>query len=836
MLFVLLAPWLVSFGQEVERDPDFVAGRAAMDDGFYDVAAERFESYIDKTIVKRKKANGSVYLFMAWHKLGQDQKIIDWLNENVKVASNTRYEASYFYWYAQANYALGHYDTALDYLRTFESRYDDEELKPYALRLQALALRDAGRRAQSEELFRAFYEKYPDREEIPEHLMDWASVLVRLKQGDAAKERLEELVNRFPGHPASFRARLWLGQWALEQGRPVEAETWLRPLINNKSIDASFRADAWFALASSAVGQGAFTNALESLAEAESLTTNAERKVEARIDRARLLMQLGRLDEAVKVMEQTVYTLASMPQAARAQIELSDLLRAQGRFDLAVDAYQRYIESFSDPAGLRQALYSKAWCLWELKRYAEAATAFEKAYDSLHNNALREQALVKAADSYFMNAQYRLAGAAYEKVLEEFPRSATRADTLNQAAESYARSGDSTNTLRILDHLIKDDESGMAPAAQLRLARFHEEQRSWQEALTAYDDFLVRFSGSERYPLALLARALLRYRMQDYQDSLADFDRLMAEFPGTEWAERAYFMRGWCHYQMGEARKAIEIGRSFLAKYQESIWVPDVSFWLAEHEYNQQSFGVAETNFAALASFYSTNALADKALYWAGRSAFEQKAYARAIDYYGQLIRLYTNSSMIAEARFAQGDSLSEIGDFAGAILAFDEIIKKYPASPLVVRALGRIGDCQFTLGRDRFNRYQEAVASYRAALAHPQVTRDIAIQLEYKLASAYERLGRNDEAVTHYLNTAYGWLAGRDEGVPMDEVWFVRAAFGAAALKEAAQAWDEAARIYQRIIDSGVTAGGDARIRLGRITTREKAGSTTAVESRNIK
>jgi TolA-binding protein len=328
---------------------------------------------------------------------------------------------------------------------------------------------------------------------------------------------------------------------------------------------------------------------------------------------------------------------------------------------------------------------------------------------------------------------------------------------------------------------------------------------------------------------------MLRYRMGAYAEALADFERLMSEFAGTVWAERAYFMRGWCYYQTGDTQQAVAIGRSFLAKHPDSTWTAEVSYWLAEHDFNTQSYGVAETNFAALAAFQSTNALADDALYWAGRSAFEQKAFRRAIDYFGQLIRLYTNSPLIPDSRFAQGDSLTEIGDFAGAILAYDEIIKKYPASPLYVRALGRIGDCQFTLGSDRLDRYQEAVASYRAALAHPQIAPALAVQAEYKLARTYERIGRTNEAVTHYLNVVYAWLAGRGEGIPMDEVWFVRAAFSAAALKEAASAWEDAAKIYQRVIDSGITAGGDATLRLERIAELKKAGSTTVSETRNM-
>jgi len=837
LLFLLSIPLQSIRAQELERDPDFLAGRAALEDGFYDVAARRFEDFVNKTIVKRKKANGSIFMFRAWHGIGEQQKIINWLDENRKLAIGTRYESGYDFWYAQANYSLGNFDVALEYLNKFEERYPKDEFLPYALRLHALTLRDTGELEEAEKLFARFDREYGDRDEILDNLLDWSGVLIQMKQLDRAREKLQELVERFPENPITQRARLWLGQWALENDSPENASTWLLPLTTDTKVDASVRADAWLSIARSEVNQGNITNALAALVQGETLSTNVERKVEARIDQARLLMQLNRLDDAIAIMDQTVFTLSAQPQAGRAQLELSDLLRAQGQFEKAVDAYQRYLESFSDANGQRHALYSKAWSLWELHRYAEAALAFEKAYDNQRNQSLREQALVKAADAYFMNNQYRRAAETYEKALAEFQNSPSTADIMYQAAESYARSADATNAVRAFSVILeKFPERDIAQVGLLRLAHFFEEQREWESAVATYDEFLVRYSESERFPEALTGRAMLRYRNGKFKESMGDFERLLAEFPGTPWAERADFMRGWCLYQMGETDKAIQVGKTFIEKNKDSNWSAEVAFWLAEHEYNQQNYGVAETNFAAIAAFNPTNHLADKSLYWAGRSAFEQKGFRRAIDYYNQLIRFYTNSAMIPEARFAQGDTLTEIGDFAGAILAYDEIVKKYPGSPLFVRAVGRIGDCQFTLGSDRFDRYQEAATSYRTALTHPHITPDLVVQVEYKLARSYERLGRNSEALTHYLNVTYGWLASRNQGVPVEEVWFVRSAFAAAALKEAAQAWDDAIKIYERIVESGVTAGADAKIRMERIAAdRQKAGSTSVPENRNI-
>lgn len=831
LLLLVGVGWLAAAavcGQTLaERDPEFDAAKAALDDGFYDTAANLFERYINNTAAKRKKAYGAIFLFNAWHGLGQHEKIMAWLRENWStIMKGTRYDGAATYWYARAKYATEQYDDALRYLRDFETNFPGDEFLPFVVRLRGEALRASRQLDEAEEMFARFHAEFPGHEDTPANLLDWAEVLIRLKRNEDARARLEQLTEQYPRHAASHRARLWLGQWELEAKRPERAALLLAPLAGHTNAPPALRADAWFALASAAMEQNNLTNALVALQQGEHLAVDPERKVESRIDQARLLMQLNRLVEATALMRETIATHAAAPRAAGVQLELADLLRAQSRYEAAAEAYQNYLESFTDPAGIRHALLSKAWCLWQLERYGEAAVTFEKAHAELRNEFLKEQALVKAADAYFLNSQYRLAAAAYEKALISFPESGERHTMMYQAGLSYARLADVTNTTRMLRGVTGDTtaKEDLVLASTMRLARFFEEQRAWEDAITAYDEVLTRFAGSAQYPAALSARALLKFRLARHADALKDFDTIRENYPDTAWAEQAVFMRARCIYQMGETAEALRAGRDFLGAYTNSVWRPEVIFWLAEHEYNVQGYRSAETNFAALAAEYPGHALAAPALYWAGRATLEQKAPRRALDeYLNVLTRQYPDHTMVPEARFAQGDALTELEDYAGAILAFEAITTGFPDHPLAVRALGRIGDCQFSLGRDRPARFQESIEIFRAVMNHPQATRDLVIQAEYKMGRAYESLGLTKEAATHYRGAAYDWLAARAEGLPAEEVWFVRAAFGAAALHEAAGERDEAIAIYQRVVDSGLTAAADAVIRIDRIRNQRQ-------------
>jgi tetratricopeptide (TPR) repeat protein len=268
----------------------------------------------------------------------------------------------------------------------------------------------------------------------------------------------------------------------------------------------------------------------------------------------------------------------------------------------------------------------------------------------------------------------------------------------------------------------------------------------------------------------------------------------------------------------GDFKEGLDIAQDFLQALPDSPWAPEVQFWVGEHYFNAGDLEAAEKIFTDVIKKYPKSAALDDALYWAGRAAFQQNDYKRALSYFNDLAKNYTNSPRRAEARFAQGDALTELGEFSGAIIAFDEVLKYFPGTALADLALGRKGDCQFTLGGDKPERWQEALASYRTLFDSPTAAPDLKLQAEFKMARCYEKLARRSEALDHYMNVVYGWLTAREAGQDLDLTWFTRSAFNAAALKEADGATDEAVRIYQRVVDAGVPAGADAEKRIEKL------------------
>ncbi len=89
--------------------------------------------------------------------------------------------------------------------------------------------------------------------------------------------------------------------------------------------------------------------------------------------------------------------------------------------------------------------------------------------------------------------------------------------------------------------------------------------------------------------------------------------------------------------------------------------------------------------------------------------------------------------------------------------------------------------------------------------------------QLEYKIGRVFEKMGRSAEAFESYMKVVYDYLKD-PELRPQGNVWFVRAAFNAAGLKEEEKSWRKAVAVYERVVEASLPASQDAQERIKRI------------------
>jgi TolA-binding protein len=802
----------------VPVDP-LAAGRAAFEDGFYEVASRTFEQAAQIYSEPAQRLEARLWQARAQLALQRAAEARALLAACQAEARGGGSEAAWIYLSALAHFEEGQFAEAGLLVRDFEARYPQSPETVRALRLAANILLKQGQPEPALALFAQVYKRYASAPEAAENLWQWAEALRALNRAEAARVAYEKLVAERPETLFADQARLRLAELFGKAQQWEQGEQALKTLAARAKARPDLRLTAWEQLARLYEAQTNLAAAVQALAQSAALKTEPAAKLRTELLQAQLLFRLNRDDEGAKVLRSIVRQPNAGALAAEAQIELADQLLQHQRHAQALDEFQAYVEAFAEPAGQRRALMGKGWCLWHLGRFDEAAGAFGKAGDASGTPTAIAEARFKEADAWFAAQQFRRALPLYltlTNALVGFPQAA---QALYQSGLCHARLGQPAEAERLFATLAGVQTNGAdAARAWLGLALVREDQGRWDQAVAAYDRAAAAATGTTWQAQALSGRGLLLYRTGQFEPALATFDELLLQAAGSRLAEQAFYMRGWCLYLLRKEAQALQIAREFIAKYPQSAWAPDVLFWLGEYLFNHGDYAGAERQFVGLAQDHPKSELADKALFWAGRAAAAAGQHLRALVHYNQLAKLYPDSVKLAETRFAQGDALSELGKFADAILVFEEVVKKYPHSYLANLARGRRGDCAFTLASEDKARFADALSDYRSVLDSPTADRDLKWQAEFKLGRVLEKQGKAAAALERYLAVVYSFLAERQKGQHGDPLWFTRAAFNAAEIQEKAGDWRKAVQVYQRVVEAGVPAAQEALQRLQRI------------------
>lgn len=834
-ILILLFVSLLSFAQEgtaasppspqEQQAAIITAGKAALEDGLYELAQKQFERCLDQKRGSPKETEEVVILLVrSLYEQQKYDKILEILKPGGRWVREVPDSGAFVFWRALAKYEVGKFNEALAELEGFEDKHKGETYVVQAKRLRAWCYLKTDKTNLALEEFAGFDRAYGNLPEAPANLLEWAKTLIVLKRLDAAQEVLLRLV-KIPGDLKPVHdGYYWLGQVLIEKAKWDDAASILTSLAEKEIVRSDLRTEAFFSLAAVYEAQGNGNQATNALSKGIKLAPNGELKRKGGFELGRLLIDMGHWEAGIPVLKTHISASPDDPLAGTMQLKLAVSLLDHERYKEAVDEFQHYLETFTNTTGQAQAYDGRGWGLINIGLYAEAATAFSKAYSLFTESSRKERCLFKVGDAYFANGQYKLAAETYQRVLSEYPDSKLAPDALFQLGESMVHGNKLGKAEKIfLEIAEKYPAQRRAEEALLRVAEIKKKQGRWPEAIEAFDNVMNIYSNGAFFAEALHGRGLMRYDMLKFGEALKDFERVVADFPKSAVAEQAYYMRGMCYFWTGRDKESLVTCRNFINLYPDSQWAPEVLFWIGKYEYNQKNYEVAEKEFVRFVQKYPGNPLADDCLLWAGRAASNRKEYVRAIEIFTKLVKDYPNSEKMPEVRFAQADTLSELAKFSEAILIFEEIINKYPDNDLLIAsAWGRKGDCQFALGVEDPKRYEESMKSYRVVASSPNVNLDLVMQAEYKIGKCLEKLGRTAEAFEqYYLKVIVRYFEDWEKGVWHNEaskVWFTRAAFNAADIMEARKDWQRVVSILERIISANVPAAEEARERIRKI------------------
>lgn len=612
-------------------------------------------------------------------------------------------------------------------------------------------------------------------------------------------------------------ARLRLAALDLAEGEVGSAAQRLDKLFSSNILDQVLAPRAYRLRSGVLEAQGRLADAARHVAALETLTPDPLERARLRIQRARLSILQGDLVVGADLLGLQIAALGDDPAAAATQLLLARAYAEREDYDNSAAAFQTYLDTFSDPIGRQQATLGMARALEQQGLWEAAGRMYEKAWRAgAENDPTRPSALIKWADMLFAQQDYKQAGEQYRLFPRTYPGHDLVPQALFQAALCRHAEGRTEPALDELDRLrALYPDSPFAERALLERAGMLNRALRLEQALGAYDAYLERYPNGTYGVEAMTDKGLTAYRLGLFDLALRQFDAVLARFPEHERAEQAFFMRGWALYLTGRDQEALEVCRVFLTTYPDSRWAPDVRFWVAEHAFNHGSYEEAEREFIRLSDDAQDPDAKSKARYLAGRAAIARKQFQRALDHFTLSLQLAPSSDRVADTLFYEGDTLTELNRFDAAIVVFDQLIQQYPRSYLVFPAWGRKGDCQFTLGEQDAARLAEALASYRMVDESGSADASLKLQAAYKIGRTLDRMGRGEEALSHFLRAVYRYRDNRGSLGPDADIWFVRAATDAAQAYEKQQDWRKAIEMYRMMVEAGVPQAREAEKRI---------------------
>jgi len=757
----------------------------------------------------------------------------------------------YAYWIGEALYQKGQYAEAAQAFAKMLNDYPASSKRLEAAVGEAFAHRELGdwRRAadllrRSDGTFQQAAQKRGDDDFTVRGLLLHGEASLILKEYAAGEEALKPLAGRALRPELDWQrqyllARLQAGGDRLDASLGTLSGLLAQVSAVTNTAARAMKADAVVLQGGLLERKGQPDVAANAYKQNLEPTAPAERRLEAAQALVRLALAAGRTDEAASLLEAFLRQAPADLPVEPLRLRLGELRLQQ--YYATAEAERANATNLLDQARLQfstiasntgssllpEAHLNRGWCLWEASRRGtllpliqEAVPDFQVAAERLPAGEPKAVARFKLADCQFLLGQLVPAASNYWHVVTNSAVSGAATNSLvrealYQITRAAIQAGDLDNADRAVERLLSLlTEDGLGERSLLLFGQAVTRLRTPAEGRQVLADWLKRFPGSPWAPRVGLAIVSAFQQEGNWAEAAAECERWLARHPDHALRSRAEYERASATAQAGNKTNAYALFTNFTACFPTDNWAPLAQNWVAEYHFENERYDQAELDFQKL--FQSTNwpvsELTYRARLNAGRAAFHRQGYSAARGYLTNLLNDATcPASLQPEVWFELGNTLMAepsastnlLANWVEAIAAFSKIPQNFTNSHLVPPAWGKIGNCYL-----QTRQYDQALESYRNVLRSEADIGDrsmaqvgVGLALEGKASEAKaERAVLVREAQNAYLSVVTGGLLRTNEVSHV--FWVARAATEGARLAEQEKWWDEAAKLYERLIE----------------------------------
>lgn len=243
--------------------------------------------------------------------------------------------------------------------------------------------------------------------------------------------------------------------------------------------------------------------------------------------------------------------------------------------------------------------------------------------------------------------------------------------------------------------------------------------------------------------------------------SASQFTRLLREYPEDHRADSAAYMAAVAYHNSRDYDRSIRLLESFPGKYPDSAWNMRVAYWEGLGRYALGDWQGAANAFERQGRLLDEPSYRERALLYLGACREKLEEWAEAEDVYLRLEQDSQDYEISARAVFRLGQIRLADERPAEALTSFSRLAFDYSGSSLARDVEYWIAEAQRRLGRD-----ESALGSYRNFLAavYESEYRSHALLEAARLAA---RSGNDEEALAYLDLREREWSAGTDADRP---------------------------------------------------------------------
>ncbi|MBL7133156.1 MAG: tetratricopeptide repeat protein [Phycisphaerae bacterium] len=477
---------------------------------------------------------------------------------------------------------------------------------------------------------------------------------LRAGQTNQAETTLGSLVVQPPGSQWVARAMLAYGQMAYRQlKQPAKAAKVLAMVLGEQTkAPVDLVPPAMYLLAWIDFDAKQYDKAASQFAKLVSEHSKHALAADAALQQAICVKEMGRSDEAVKLLNEFAKTYPASKRLGEAKHLIASCLAKADQHGEAIKAFTAL--AADEKTCSEAVLYELAWSYRATKAQAKAIGAYRQLLAKFPGGKLAAPARTELAELLYLAKKYDEAAALVEKVVAGAGVDAkTKAVAQYRLGWCYLELSQPGKAAKAFGEFVtKYPDHELVPSAMYQAAVAATGAGELKSAETLFKSLLTAYGKHDVVPVARLKLGEVQATAGNFETSARTYQEFLTKHPDNEFGYLAQFGLGWAM----ENQKKYDEARKWYARVIENHNGPTAAkaqFHTGECYFAEGEFKEAVRELLKVDIIYAYPQWSSKALYEAGR-AFEklgQTDDARA--QYKLCVKKYkkTGSAALAQKR-----------------------------------------------------------------------------------------------------------------------------------------------------------------------------------------